>query len=177
VAGVAEDDRARAAVQRVLGGTLRPINAPLVSSYQEIDLPFGKLPTREQIESDAKSDNQSVANRAKKLLATLDAQGSFATTYPYPVEVWRLGDLTWIFLGGEGVVDYSLRLKRNLGSSHTWVSAYCNDVMAYIPSLRVLREGGYEGATSMIPYGHPTVWGESIEEDIVAAVVRLVKRK
>ena len=43
------------------------------------------------------------------------------------------------------VVDYSLEIKRNLGSSHTWVSAYCNDVMAYIPSKRVLEEGGYEG--------------------------------
>jgi hypothetical protein len=48
--------------------------------------------------------------------------------------------------------------------------------MAYIPSLRVLREGGYEGATSMIPYGHPTVWGEAIEEDIIAAAIRLLRR-
>ena len=79
------------------------------------------------------------------LLKTLEAEGKLAPTYPYPVEVWRLGDLTWIFLGGEVVVDYSLRLKRNLGSSHTWVSAYCNDVMAYIPSLRVSRKAATRG--------------------------------
>ena len=46
--------------------------------------------------------------------------------------------------------------------------------MAYIPSLRVLKEGGYEGATSMIYYGLPSPWSESVEEDIIAAVVRLI---
>jgi neutral ceramidase len=70
------------------------------------------------------------------------SRGRLDPMYPYPVEVWHLGGLTWVFLGVEVTVDYSLRIKRNLGSSRTWVSAYCNDVMAYIPSLRVLKEGG-----------------------------------
>jgi hypothetical protein len=148
----------------------------LLSAYEEIDLPFGAMPARAQIEADARSSTFSLASRARRLLAILDKEGSFPPTYPYPVEAWRLGDLTWIFLGGEVVVDYSLRLKRNLGSSRTWVSSYCNDVMAYIPSLRVLKEGGYEGATSMVPYGHPTSWGEPIEEMIVDAVIRLKGR-
>jgi hypothetical protein len=167
-----------AAVQRVLGGALQPVESktPLLSSYEEIDLPFGAMPARSQLEAEAKSTNFSLANRARNLLSILERQGSFAPTYPYPTQVWRLGELTWIFLGGEVVVDYSLRLKRNLGSSHTWVSSYCNDVMAYIPSLRVLKEGGYEGATSMIPYGHPTSWGEPIEEDIIRSVLRLIGR-
>ncbi len=91
----------------------------------------------------------------------------------YPVQAWRLDGLTWIFLGGEVVVDYSLRLKRNLGSSQTWVSAYCNDVMAYIPSKRVLKEGGYEGATAMIYYGQPSPWSEQVEETIIEAVGRV----
>jgi hypothetical protein len=86
-----------------------------------------------------------------------------------------LGELTWVFLGGEVVVDYSLRLKRNLGSSHTWVSAYCNDVMAYIPSLRVLKEGGYEGATAMIYYGQPSPWSANVEERIVETVASRIK--
>ena len=88
------------------------------------------------------------------------------------MQAWGLGDLQWVFLGGEATVDYALRIKRNAGTSHTWVSAYCNDVMAYIPSLRVLKEGGYEGATSMIYYAQPTVWSERVEEDVIAAVAR-----
>jgi hypothetical protein len=161
------------AVRRVAETPMRPVSGNLDSAYEEIPLRFGTLPTREQVETDAASKNGSVARRALKLLRTFDKDGKLPETYPYPVEVWRLGDLTWVFLGGEAVVDYSLRLKRNLGSSHTWVSAYCNDVMAYIPSLRVLKEGGYEGETSMIPYGQPTKWSEEVETQIIDAVTRL----
>ena len=142
------------------------------TGYEEIALAFASLPTKEQIERDTKSDNFYVASRAKQLLETIESQGRLEPTYPYPVEVWRLGDLTWVFLGGEVVVDYALRIKRNLGSSHTWVSAYCNDVMAYIPSLRVLKEGGYEGGGAMVYYGQPAVWSDEVEEAIIAAVAR-----
>ena len=67
------------------------------------------------------------------------------------------------------------RLKRELGHDSTWVAGYSNDVMAYIPSLRVLKEGGYEGGGSMPIYGLPTVWGPKIEENIVAEVHRQVE--
>ena len=79
-------------------------------------------------------------------------------------------------LGGEVVVDYDLRLKRELGRERPlWIAGYANDVMAYIPSLRVLKEGGYEADSSMIYYGMPTKWGPTIEEKIVAKVHELVK--
>lgn len=163
-------------VERVLATSMRPVSGPLRTSYEEIDLAFGTMPTREQLEAERKSKQLTLANRARYLLHRLDTEGKLPRSYPYPVQVWTLGDeLTWVLLGGEAVVDYSLRLKRNLGSSHTWVSSYCNDVMAYIPSLRVLREGGYEGATSMVPYGQPAPWSEQVEEDIVAAVGRGVR--
>jgi len=162
-----------AAVARVADSTMRSVDGTGIYAYKTIDLKFGTLPDRKQIEADAKSSAIPVANRAKKLLNTLDNEGKLATTYPYPVQVWKLGELTWVFLGGEVVVDYSLRLKRNLGSSTTWVSSYCNDVMAYIPSLRVLKEGGYEGATAMIYYGLPTSWSEEVETQIVEAVTEL----
>jgi neutral ceramidase len=162
------------AVGRVLSGPLRPVSGPMVAAYEEIALPFAEIPARGHWEEEAKSSTLPVANRAKMLLKRIDGEGKLASTYPYPVQVWRLGDLTWVFLGGEVVVDYSLRLKRNLGSSHTWVSGYCNDVMAYIPSLRVLKEGGYEGATAMIYYGQPAPWSEAVEEDIIAEVRKLV---
>src|SRR5439155_15750078 len=51
---------------------------------------------------------------------------------------------------------------------------HANDVMAYIPSLRVLQEGGYEGDTSMVPYGQPAKWAPPIEELIVGKVHELV---
>jgi hypothetical protein len=69
------------------------------------------------------------------------------------------------------VVDFSLRLKREAGPNTTWVAGYANDVMAYIPSLRVLKEGGYEGARAMIYYGQPASWSTAVEEHIVKTVM------
>src|SRR5262249_51714550 len=94
----------------------------------------------------------------------------------YPVQAWRLGhELVWVALGGEAVVDYDLRLKKELGDKPAlWGTAYAHDVMAYNPSGRGLKEGGYEGDTSQIPYGMPTKWAPGIEEKIVGKVHELV---
>ena len=46
-----------------------------------------------------------------------------------------------------------------------------------LPELvRVLKEGGYEGATSMVYYGLPTVWSPRIEEIIVKTAHTVVDR-
>ena len=78
-------------------------------------------------------------------------------------------------LGGEVVVDYAIRLKREMRQQNTWVAGYSHDVMAYIPSRRVLREGGYEGGGSNIYYGLPALWAPAIENAIVEEVARQAK--
>ncbi len=168
--------RLAAEVQDVLGGLQRPITGSLDSVYEEIDLTLGALPTRDQIEVNAKSDNRYEAARAKVLLERLARDGKLSNTYAYPVQTWRLGpELVWITLGGEVVVDYSNRIKRELTPGATWVAGYANDVMAYIPSRRVLGEGGYEGASSMVYYGLPTVWAPEVEETILRAIHKQAK--
>jgi hypothetical protein len=54
-----------------------------------------------------------------------------------------------------------------------WVSGYTNDVMAYIPSRRIWKEGGYEGGGAMIYGSHPTRWSENTEEHITTTVMDL----
>ena len=80
--------------------------------------------------------------------------------------------MRFIALGGEVVVDYALRLKHELTGPQTWVAAYANDVMAYVPSRRVLSEGGYEGGGAMVYYGQPTTWSEQVESQIMAEITR-----
>ena len=107
--------------------------------------------------------------------ALLDAGKPVPATYEYPIQVWRLGDgPTLVTLGGEVVVDYALRLKQQHGADKTWVAGYSNDVMAYIPSRRVLAEGGYEGGGAMVYYGLPSPWTPEVEETIVRAVDGLI---
>jgi hypothetical protein len=155
----------------VLAKKMASLAGPIQALYQEIDLPFADLPSREKLVEDSLSKDGFVARRAKKLLQELDKKGSLKGVYPYPVQSWKLGDGPyWVILGGEVVVDYALRLKKELTPAKAWVMAYANDVMAYIPSLRVLKEGGYEGGGAMVYYGLPAVWGPKIEELIVGTV-------
>lgn len=146
----------------------------LVARGVEIPLRFAEIPPREEWERRAASDNFFEAARARKILDAWDRDGGIPQTYPYPIVAWSVGGTPWLFLGGEVVVDYALRLKRETRRDNLWIAAYANDVMAYIPSLRVLREGGYEGGGSMLYYGRPAHWAESVEEDIVAAAKRLL---
>jgi len=73
-------------------------------------------------------------DRGEKLRRTIPASSSLA--------VWR--DLTLVGLSGEVVVDYVAFLEKALGPLRLWPVAYCNDVFGYLPSARVLHEGGYE---------------------------------
>jgi hypothetical protein len=130
-----------------------------------------KLPTRAEIEKEAQSDNKFVASRAKLFLKQLDEGRALSNSYPYPIGVWRLGDeVQFVTLGGEVVVDFAVRLKAELGGSKVWVAGYSHDVMAYIPSRRVLTEGGYEGGGAMVYYGLPTSWAPEVEETIIREV-------
>lgn len=160
-------------VDEVLNAPMQSVSPTLEMKYMEIPLALADLPSREILAKNLNNPNRYIAARARLLLDKWNKEGTLAQTYPYPVQVWQLGTLTWVALGGEVVVEYALRLKRELGP--LWVTGYANDVMAYIPSLRVLKEGGYEGATSMIYYGLPAVWSPRVEEQIITAVREQVK--
>lgn len=162
------------AVAEVVGKPMQIISGDWRGQYLNLDLPFAELPTRDQLAEQALSKDRFIAQRARLLLEELKKNGTLAKSYPYPIQAWKLGDgPTWVALGGEVVVEYALRIKKDLGGD-TWVMGYANDVMAYIPSLKVLKEGGYEGAGAMVYYGHPTVWGPRIEELIMGGVGDLV---
>lgn len=159
-------------VKQVLDDEMMPIHGNLTSSYKEIPLPMQKLPTREDLKKAFASEDALTANWARVVLERMQRGGGLSDSYPYPVQVWQLGNgPRFVLLGGEVVVDYSLRLKLEL-SKRTWVAGYANDVMNYIPSRRVWSEGGYEGSTSMFVYGRPARWTPNIERAIVAEVLR-----
>jgi hypothetical protein len=79
-------------------------------------------------------------------------------------------------LGGEVVIDYDLRAKSEYPKTKLIVAGYSNDVMCYIPSKRVLGEGGYEAVDSMIYYGQPGPFAPEVEEIIFDAIHKVMKR-
>jgi hypothetical protein len=166
------------AVDDVLAGKLTPVTGRLKTRYATVALPFAALPDKASLTADLLSRSRAVRKRAGRLKKTLEEKGKLEADYAhYPVQVWALGaEATWVALGGEVVVDYSRRLKKELaGPRAVWVTGYANDVMAYIPSARVLKEGGYEGDSSQVYYGMPSNWSPVIEERIVKKVHELVK--
>lgn len=168
--------RLATAVDRVLlTSKMREVSPKLDCKYAEVPAPLATLPTKEQLTQQLKSSSKYEAVLAKLCLEQIEAGKPLSSTYPYPVSVWRLGDeVKFVALGGEVVVDYVLRIKAELDSA-TWVAGYAHDVMAYIPSRRVLTEGGYEGGGAMVYYGLPCHWGPEIEEVIIKQVMSLAK--
>lgn len=163
------------AVEAALLPKPRILNGPLRTALAEIDLAYAPAPGRDEFERRLKSRDKYEVQHATRMLALLDRGERLPAKYPYPVQVIHLGPgLTLVALGGETVVDYSLRLKRDLPGPAVWVSGYSNDVMAYIPSQRVLREGGYEGGGAMrFSTTHPGPWADGTEELIVRKVLEL----
>jgi len=166
-----------AEVGRVLReGKFTALNGPLAGQTRRIELPYDTLPTRAEWEVEAKKPG-AVGLRAQLALKTLDGGGTIPKALPYLVQVWNFGrDLAMVFLPGEVVVDYSLRLKRDYDGTRLWVNGYSNDVPCYIPSRRVWDEGGYEAAGAMVYYNRPNRFDGSQETRIIEAVGKIMPK-
>lgn len=164
-------------VEAALIATPQPVGGPLRVAWEEVSLEFAPPPDRDELLRQKESDNRYVRRHAALLLDELERNGAIRTTYPYPIQVARFGDdLILVALAGEVVVDYSLRLKRELARPAVWIAAYSNDVFGYVPSVRVLEEGGYEGGGAMRYTALPGPFAPSVEERIVSKVHELADR-
>jgi neutral ceramidase len=164
------------AVEEVLASEMQTVSGSLRTAFEWVDLPYDELVTRETLEPVANGESELHARWARRMLKMIDDGVQLPTSYAYPVQAWRIGDeLLLIAIGGEAVVDYSLRFRRELGP-RAWVCGYANDMAAYIPSRRVWEEGGYEGGPHLDEYGRPAWrWAGDIEDRIADAVHRVVK--
>jgi hypothetical protein len=181
------------AVDRALKAA-SPIDPLLRTAYGTVDLPFAGEAARDRWKSQLDIDGVYLQRHAALMKAAVARYGRLPAVQPDPVQVWSFGPpapkpsakepcreagsgLTLVALGGEVVVDYALRLAREYPERRMWVAGYSNDVFGYVPSVRVLREGGYEGGDAMIYYGRPGPFTEAVEELIVGEVRRLVGRR
>ncbi len=56
------------------------------------------------------------------------------------------------------------------------MASYCNDVFAYVPSERVLKEGGYEGGGAMTHFGLHGPFYPGVEKLVVDQVKELMRQ-
>lgn len=164
----------------VTGAITKPmtsVRGPIRAAFATVPLPFAGPPSREEFEKKLNDRSPFVQRHARRFLDMMDRNEPLPKSYPCPVQAWRFGDdLTLVAIGGEVVVDYVIRLKRELGADKLWVAGYANDVFAYVPSVRILHEGGYEAEFNLIYYGQPTRFAPAVEETLVKGVHDVVRR-
>ena len=161
-------------VQAMLDLPMDELTGAVEFRAENFDLPFDPLPSREEWEKRAKEQGI-VGYHAQQNLARLDRGETLPTVLPYRVQTWNFGEqLAMVFLPGEVVVDYSRRLKRELDPARLWVSSYANFVPCYIPSVRILEEGGYEAESSLWYYDRPARLSTNTESLIISSVHRQI---
>ncbi len=157
-------------VQRLLSTELKPLSQAPVSHVERVTLSLAPLPTREQWEERANADN-AIGHHARTQLARLDRGEALMTEISYSIQSVAFGnELAWVFLPGEVVVDYALRMKQELDGGRIWMNAYSNGCPGYVPSERILREGGYEGGSAMVYYDIPGAYATGLEQTIVTTI-------
>ncbi|MBS1749410.1 MAG: neutral/alkaline non-lysosomal ceramidase N-terminal domain-containing protein [Bacteroidetes bacterium] len=182
------------AVEKVLSEPMLKQSPNLAMAYTEVQLPLNAPPSREELETMVKNSVPYKQQSVSYILNKMKKGEKLISSYPYPVLVWKLGDQLVVALGGEVVVHYSIEIKKMFGPQ-TFVMGYSNDVMAYIPSVTILRESNdktdgyafydpvnkasiaYEGGldTQML-FGLPATWASSIETVIFSGVQNTAKK-
>ncbi|MCH9656026.1 MAG: neutral/alkaline non-lysosomal ceramidase N-terminal domain-containing protein [Planctomycetes bacterium] len=163
-------------VARLLKQPMQEVTEDLKTDFGVADLPFDR-PSEMALKKSLESSRPQVKQHAKNMLAIYKENGQLPESYSAPVQVWKFGNqLTMIFLGGEVVVDYVLRLKKEIKSDSVWVTAYANDIFGYVASERMRDEGGYEYDFSMIYYNQPGPWDKGTEELLMRRIHELVKQ-
>ncbi len=139
----------------------------------ELEIPFAPVPPVAELKKSAEK-----SYGTQRLLKKIERGEKPPKSRTYAIAAWTFGnDLAMVFLSDEVVVDYALRLKRELDSSRLWINAYSNDVSSYIVSKRLIQEGGYEVNNSLsneVTYGHPETLQPAMEDRIVEAVRSVV---
>ncbi|WP_209330486.1 neutral/alkaline non-lysosomal ceramidase N-terminal domain-containing protein [Lunatimonas salinarum] len=161
-----------AAVERVLEEEMTSLTAEIQTAYTEIPLALSPAPSQAELTRMANEQSGYMRRWAERMLTEQTMGITPISSYPYPLQIWQLGGQRIFNMGGEVTVAYANELKAAYGQN-SFVMAYSNDVMGYIPSEVILEEGGYEGYSSQMVYGLPSTWEKGIQQHILEAFDRL----
>ncbi len=172
----ANGDMIAAEVTRLLGTKMTPINSAPEIAHTLINIPYDPLPSEAEWRSLVATGKGGARHAyAVDVVKHLDAGGKIDGSFPYAIQSWMFGDdLAMVFLPGEVVIDYAVRLKSELDGSRVWVSSYSNGAPGYIASKRLYAEGGYEVDSSRHFYGQPSRLSITTEDLIIGWVKRQV---
>lgn len=114
---------------------MRELEPRLITAYSEVNIEFENPIKKEELSKMASKETGYLKNRAMEMIRKSEKGEQLIRSYPYPVQFWQMEN--------QSVV------------ADLFVMGYSNDVMSYIPTVEILREGGYEGYTSLMAFGLP----------------------
>ena len=155
---------------RVISDGLTSLKQPPVATSARLQLPIDAPQSREFWDEQLRQGgfhNQ----LAQVMISRLQGAGEIPRQVNYPLTVWKFGDeLMMVFMAGEVCVDYSVLLNAKLDWRRLWLTAWSNDMPGYIPSRRVLEEGGYEAEFSQVYYAQPGRYLPEIQDVVIEGV-------
>jgi hypothetical protein len=160
-------------VCRVLKGNFKRIAGPLTTLLEWTSLPLAPVPDRETLETMINGPSYLRYN-AERMVEALKQGKKPPTEYFAPIGLWQFGnDWTLVVLPGEVPSEFVPLIEKAIGSDSVWVAAYCNDTFGYLPTAKILREGGYE-TRGLIP--DTGFFSPAAETITVARVLQLAKQ-
>jgi neutral ceramidase len=164
-----------AEVNRVMAAAMKPVRAPITTAMLSTELAFAPF-SLELFEKQANDPDSLIRTHAERMLKMYAAGQPPMPFLPYTMQAIQFGrDLTLLAMNGEVVADYSLRVKKEYGAEGMIVAGYSNDRPCYIPSARILGEGGYEARDSILMVSLPGPLDKSVEETIFAGIRELMR--
>ena len=162
-------------VRRVLGTKLKTLKGPTGAALQWRDLPL-QPHTREDFVKMLDGKDRVRARFARAMIDRYDQRQPMRTV-TMPIQAIRLSkEVAIIALGGEPVIEYALQLKQRNPKLSLIVAGYSNDVMGYVPTKKMLEEGGYEPIASTVYYGMAAPFAPEVEEIVLDTAADVLKR-
>ncbi len=145
-----------------------PVDVILKGQISEINLPLVPIPSKTQFAEMAKETDWVRSTYGKAMLEKKNHE-----FLPIGVQHVRLGhNIDIIAMEGEIFCEYAIWMRKELGrKGHYVLPVSCAGGMAgYIPDSLSIREGGYEVERSLMEFGIPSTFSETIESVIKSAL-------
>lgn len=160
------------------GGGFRTIECRLKAEQRDPLLYTEQTPVSfyEAIAGDP-ARNAFYRNSAKRTIRAIH-DGNIKDRLPFYICVWELDDRTRIVaMEGEVSTEYAMQIKRlfNRENEEMIVLGYTNGVYSYVPTRKMLGEGGYEAENNYF-FGLRGPYVPEIEDIIVGQVARALRR-
>lgn len=149
-------------------GTVKP---SLACAETEVCLPFAGLPSHAELEKTAREEaNPAKQMWANNMLARLERGEHLPECVPITVHSVRIGEDARIAgLETEPVAEWGPIIERFYGGGVTFALGYTDGCQLYLPTTRMLSEGGYE-VDSFWEYQWPAQLAPGMEERVLNAL-------